>query len=290
MTTRGAAAWTRRTLASPVRIDGVGLFTGAPASVEIAPAERGGIVFETGSGRVEAVIASLSREVAHPAFAQMPPRNTTLAGAGGVVHTVEHLMAALAGLGVTDAVIRTGSGELPIGDGSSGLFVDPVLDAGLRELSESVEPIRVTETMRAERDGASVTIEPADRTEYIYRLDYGEGSPVPPGEAVWDGSAEMFASAVAPARTFCLRAEAEAMHAMGLFEHLTPRDMLVFGEHGPIENTLRFPDEPARHKLLDLIGDLALAGRPVLGRVVAERSGHALNHEAAGMLASLVGV
>jgi UDP-3-O-acyl-N-acetylglucosamine deacetylase len=70
------------------------------------------------------------------------------------------------------------------------------------------------------------------------------------------------------------------MHAMGLFEHLTPRDMLVFGADGPIDNELRFEDEPARHKLLDLIGDLSLAGRPVLGRVVAERSGHALTHEA----------
>ena len=238
-------------------------------------------MFARGGVRLPASIEVLSSTPAHPAFAQMPPRNTGLERDGVVVHTVEHILAALAGLGITDAAAVIEGDEVPIGDGSSLLFAEPILDAGVRRLGgEPAEPIRVREMIRVERGDASITIEPCDRVELVYRLDYGAGSPIPPGEAAWDGTPDTFARTIAPARTFCLQAEAEAMHAMGLFEHLTPRDMLVFGADGPIENELRFPDEPTRHKLLDLIGDLALAGRPILGRVVAEKSGHALTHEA----------
>ena len=283
----------RTTLAAPVRIEGAGLFTGAPASVSIEPAERpgDGIVLHRDGVRFAAEFAALSAVPAHPAFARMPARNTTLGARndGPIVHTVEHLLAALAGLGISDAVVRAETDELPIGDGSACLFTDPITDAGVRTLShETVEPIRVRSPIRVERDGASITIEPSDGVEFIYRLDYGPGSPIPPGEASWDGSVDAFVRGIAPARTFCLLAEAEAMHAMGLFEHLTPRDMLVFGPEGPIDNTLRFADEPARHKLLDLIGDLSLAGRPILGRVVAERSGHALPHAAVGRLRAVI--
>jgi UDP-3-O-[3-hydroxymyristoyl] N-acetylglucosamine deacetylase len=178
----------RQTVASPVRVEGVGLFTGAPAAVTIAPAERGGdgIAFERAGVRFGATIASLSARPAHPAFAQMPPRNTTLAasahGDAPIVHTVEHLLAALAGLGVTDAVVRAETDELPIGDGSCALFTGPIADAGIRPIGgELAEPIRVREPVRVGRDGASITIEPADRVEYVYRLDYGAGSPIPAG-------------------------------------------------------------------------------------------------------------
>jgi UDP-3-O-acyl-N-acetylglucosamine deacetylase len=286
----------RKTLAAPVRVDGAGLFTGGAASVTIEPAEHGGIVFVRAGTTFPATIASLSGRAAHPAFAQMPARNTTLGAPTSesadapVVHTVEHLMGALAGLGITDAIVRADSDELPIGDGSAGLFLGPILDAGVRTIAgATIEPIRPVTTIRVERDGASITIEPGDRIEYVYRLDYGPGAPIPGGEVSWDGDADVFARTIAPARTFCLESEARAMHALGLFTHLTPADMLVFGPDGPIENTLHSPDEPARHKLLDLIGDLALAGRPILGRVIADRSGHALTHEAVQRLVAAAG-
>jgi UDP-3-O-acyl-N-acetylglucosamine deacetylase len=120
---------------------------------------------------------------------------------------------------------------------------------------------------------------------YTYELDYGPPTPgvfaLGQQRATWDGSATQYASEVAPARTYCLEQEAMVMRSMGLFAHLTPREMLVLGTSGPIDNALRFDDEPARHKLLDLIGDLALIGAPLQADVVATRSGHALAHEAA---------
>lgn len=277
----------RRTVRSAVRVEGVGLFTGDSVAATIEPADSGGIVFVRGGERIPATIGHLSAEPAHPAFAAMPPRNTSIGTQCEAVHTVEHVLAALSGLGITDAIVRTEGGELPIGDGSAELFTTPLLGAGVRPIGGAIEPITVRAPIRVEAGGGSVTIEPSDRGEYVYRLDYGAGSPIPSGEASWDGSPEQFADQIAPARTFCLQSEAEAMHGAGLFEHLTPRDMLVFGPAGPIDNELRFSDEPARHKLLDLIGDLSLVGRPLRARVVAERSGHALNHEAARRLLAI---
>jgi UDP-3-O-acyl-N-acetylglucosamine deacetylase len=144
-----------------------------------------------------------------------------------------------------------------------------------------------------ERSGASIVARPraGGGCLYRYELDYGAGAPIVAQAAEWDSgegdSAETYAREVAPARTFCLESEARAMQAAGLFKGLSPRDLLVIGERGPIENQYRFENEPARHKLLDLIGDLALAGRPLVGEVVATRAGHALNHEMAVALARL---
>lgn len=281
----------RKTPASAVRINGVGLFTGKPASATIEPAESGGIVFVQVGIEIPATIENLSAEPVHPAFAAMPPRCTSIGARGQTIHTVEHLLSAFAGLGITDAVVRTDGGELPIGDGSAAVFTKPILDAGVRTIGGAhIEPIRISAPISIEAGGGSIRIEPSDRPEFVYRLDYGTGSPIPPGEAVWDGSADMYAHKVAPARTFCLQAEAEAMQAAGLFEHLSPREMLVLGSAGPIDNELIFPDEPARHKLVDLIGDLSLVGRPLCVRVVAEKSGHALNRAAAREIVAVLGI
>lgn len=279
----------RRTVGASVRVEGFALFTGGPAVVEITPADSGGIVIAAGGDVFDATIDHLDSRPAHPAFASMPPRNTSLSATPGStpVHTVEHLLAALAGLGVTDAVIRVEGGEPPIGDGSAALFTRPMIEAGFRDLPGEIEPIIVRERIVFGDADARVLIEPSEKTEFVYRLDYGPGAPIPAHEAVWDGSASAFAEEIAGARTFCLRAEAEAMHAMGLFRHLTPRDMLVFGDAGPIENELNHPEEPARHKLLDMVGDLALIGRPVRARITGEGSGHALNREAARRVAAL---
>ena len=286
----------RRTLASAVRTEGTGLFTGGPAAVSIEPvaiepAESGGIVIESGGERFAVSVDRIDERPAHPAFAQMPPRSTALSASPGSppVHTVEHLLAALAGLGVTDALVRIEGGEIPIGDGSAGLFTGPMLKSGFDEQQDDRGPIVIDEPILVEQGGASVRLEPADALSFEYRLDYGPGAPIPAGTATWDGSPDSFSEQIAPARTFCLQQEAEALHAMGLFTSLTPRDMLVFGGAGPIDNELRFPDEPARHKLLDMVGDLALVGRPIRARIIAERSGHALNREAARRVAALLG-
>ncbi len=277
---------TRRTVAGPARVRGAGLFSGAPAEVVIHP-DTHGIVFRRtdlpGSPTIPANPAAIvddPRRFGLPL--PVPARSTTLtAGPGGpVVLTVEHILSALFGLGITDARVDLDGPEIPIGDGSAGAFVDALVAAGTSEIGPGNQPIVPAEsvTVGDERVG-TVTAAPRARPgcSFRYELDYGPGAPIPAQAAQWSPGDD-YAAAVAPARTFCLAAEAEAMRAAGLFSKLTPRDMLVIGPSGPIENAYRFPDEPARHKLLDLIGDLALAGGPIQADFVARRSGHALNH------------
>lgn len=277
----------RRTLAAPATLQGVGLFTAKPASLTIHPAKPGaGLRFQLAHEEALAHIASLSSSPIHHAFASLPPRCTCLALPSGQIGTVEHLLSALTALGVTDALITLDANEVPILDGSALPFVQAILDAGLSTLEQTIKPLFPPRPFRIEGDDASAYIEihPDPSPSYRYDLDYGASSPIPRSSATWSADPDDYAANIAPARTFCLEREAIAMRQLGLFTHLTPTDMLVIGPRGPIDNTLRFPDEPARHKLLDLIGDLALVGRPIAARIHAVRSGHALNHAAARAL------
>ncbi|MBL8764972.1 MAG: UDP-3-O-[3-hydroxymyristoyl] N-acetylglucosamine deacetylase [Phycisphaerae bacterium] len=272
------------TLASTAVLSGVGLFTGAPSSVAVAPAPAGsGLVFRR-ADHPDRLIPALVRHV-------VPEnRHTALSTSGPAagVHTVEHLLSALVGLGIWDARIDVRGPEVPLADGSALPFVRALLDAGVcAHDAPTREPIRLNRPIRVEDGPASIEARPHDsparRTLALeYHLDYGPNAPLPPQRFAFEldpaaGSAA-YADEVAPARTFALAEEAQAMRRSGLFSHLSPRDVLVLGPDGPIDNALRFPDEPARHKLLDLLGDLALIGRPLVGRIIARRSGHALNH------------
>jgi UDP-3-O-acyl-N-acetylglucosamine deacetylase len=255
----------------------------------------GGIQFRRAgsdaSPAIPALAANHSAGAVHPPVDRLPPRNTSLALPGSsrpAAVTVEHLLSVLAGLGITDALIDLAGDEVPIGDGSGAFIVEAVRRAGVADAPGAPDPLTLTgPIVVSDPSGARIEASPADRPHYTYHLDYGPDIAVPPQSASWAGDPDDYATNVAPARTFCLEAEARAMQSLGLFKALTPRDMLVFGPEGPIDNTLRFPNEPARHKLLDLIGDLSLAGRPIHARITATRSGHALNHEMARALADL---
>jgi UDP-3-O-acyl N-acetylglucosamine deacetylase len=279
----------RRTLAAPVEVVGIGLFTGSHATLRIAPAEPGeGLTFRR-AGAEAPIPGRIDALAAPPPGA--PARNTSLAAApGAAILTVEHLLSALVGLNITEALIEVDGPEIPIGDGSAALFVEAIARAGSRALEGMIEPLTIEREVSVESGGSRITARPrtAPGCRYTYELDYGPG-PIGAQSAAyetdWSGAgAERYAAEVAPARTFCLQAEAEAMRALGLFTSLTPRDMLVFGADGPIDNALRFANEPARHKLLDLIGDLALVGRPLQMEITAVRAGHALNHAMARAL------
>jgi UDP-3-O-[3-hydroxymyristoyl] N-acetylglucosamine deacetylase len=287
---------TRRTPTASARVEGLGLFTGRRASVAIHPASGGdGIFFRRldlpGKPLVTAAISNVVSEQRRTVLQADPAQG------GARVETVEHILSALAGLGITDALIEVDGPEIPIADGSALPFTQALSAVGTTVLSGvAPAPIRVDRPLTVGERGGQIDVLPLDAgtpagCEFVYRLDYGPASPVAAHEARFflplAGGATAYIRNVAPARTFSTLAEAQAMRSMGLFTQFTPRDLLVIGPDGPIDNTLRFPWEPAMHKLLDMVGDLSLCGRPVVGRIVATRSGHALNHELARALAAL---
>ncbi|MCC6285807.1 MAG: UDP-3-O-acyl-N-acetylglucosamine deacetylase [Phycisphaerales bacterium] len=275
----------------PIAGRGVSLFGGRPTSFAIRPAEFGaGVRFRrvdlAGRPEIPAHIAALSNAPVHPVFTHAPARCTTLEAGDARVSVTEHVLAALAGMGITDAEIEVDGPEMPIFDGSAGIFAAQLRAMG-REEGADLTPVTLRNEVRVRDGEAEIMATPRSTPgcSYRYELDYGAHPAIPAQSAAWTGPGpDTFAREVAPARTFCLEEDARQMLGAGLFGHLEPGDMLVLGRFGPIDNELRYDDEPARHKLLDLVGDLALAG-PIQCDIVARRSGHALNHRMARALA-----
>lgn len=295
----------RRTIAARATITGVGLFTGVAGAITIAPGgdepSRAGIWFARadlpGTPRVQACVANIAPERRRTLL--VAPHTANGKTSSIEIHTVEHVLSALAGLGITDALLELSGPEVPIGDGSATLFVEAIRSVGVRELDPATLPARVpiviTQPLVVSDKGGEISALPSDMPgcEMVYELDYGDAAPIARQSASLliapppDGTVFGYGTEIAAARTFCLQEEAIAMRKMGMFQSFEPKDLLVIGPNGPIDNTFRFPNEPARHKLLDMLGDLSLAGRPIQGRLVAKRSGHALNHQMAAALAAL---
>jgi len=281
-----------RTLLRPAILRGIGLFTGKPTTLVIRPSAPGSAAAGVSFRRADAAPSDAIAAIADRVHAD--GRHTVIVNPGSPastgVQTTEHLLAALVGLGLWSAQIELDGPEVPIMDGSAEPFVRALLAAGV-VTGPGVRAPTFTITTPIVVEAGSARIEAsalpdgsgAPRLEAEYTLDYGEAGPIPRQSAgvciPADAPGDDFITGVAPARTFSLLAEALAARQAGLFGHVTPAEMLVIGDDGrPIDNRWRLADEPARHKLLDLIGDLALVGGPIVGRVVARRSGHALNH------------
>lgn len=277
MTPRPVQSPTARSLAEPVTISGTALFTGVRSTLTVRPAPANtGLVIRRNNADTPATIEHLSDAPAHPVFSGQRPRCTSVGDPP--THMTEHALAALAGLGITDAILGCDAGEFPIDDGSALALTRAILDAGIADLGDTIEPITLEQPIEYRRGDAVIAAEPHHEIDYRYHLDYGPDSPITPSTTRWLGDPNDFAASIAPARTFSTHAEAEQAASLGLFTAFTPADLLVIGDDGPIDNALRFPDECARHKLLDLIGDLTLLGRPLIARVHAHRSGHADTH------------
>lgn len=285
----------RTTVSGDASVPGVGLFTARPATLRIRPADDGLAFRRIDLPGAPRLPVRCERLVDLPGLPPaMNARNTTLAVAdnpAAFVATTEHILSALAGLGITDALLELDGPEVPIADGSARPFVEAILASGLKPLGPGIERPALPRELSVAAGAASITATPHDRPvcRLEYHLDYGPGAPLAPQVASIEfggDSAGVYAREVAPARTYCLAAEARALRQLGLFGHITTREMLVVGDDGrPVEQDWRFPDEPARHKLLDLIGDLALAGPLPRATIVARRSGHALNQALARALA-----
>ena len=273
----------QQTLASPALVEGIGYWSGEKVRVECRPAPPdSGIVF------VRSDLPERPRIPATVDYRIDAARRTVLQNGAARVEMVEHLLAALAGLQIDNCEVWIDRTELPGCDGSAKPFVDAFDAAGIVCQSAPRAAHFVTKPVRLCRDGNWIEALPSPdgRTTLHYVLDYGIGGPIGRQELEIVLKPRSFRERLAPSRTFLLAAEAEALRAQGLAGCVTARDLLVFDQHGPIDNQLRFPDECVRHKLLDLVGDLALAGTDLVGKFRAYRSGHKLNAELVRLLMS----
>lgn len=271
----------QHTLARPVPLEGVGFWGGRGVRVRLLPAAAGtGVRFCRSDLPGRPTVAAIVSAVQPAQF------RTRLTSGQAAVDMTEHLLAAIYAAGVDNCLVECDSQELPAFDGSAAAYLEPILQAGVvpqgtpRVVHAIDAPVQVGDA----KHWVLATPGIDDSLTLEYRLDYGPGSPIRPCSfrAVLDCG--VFAEQIAAARTFVTDAEARHIQALGLAEHVTYRDLIVFGPDGPIDNTLRFDDECARHKLLDLVGDLALAGVRLSGKIVACRSGHALNAKMAAVL------
>lgn len=263
-------------LARSAVIEGVGLHSGAPARVTLQPARAGrGVIFRRqDAGEVSATPEAISST----AF------NTGLGHGARAVGTVEHLMAAIALADVDNIVIEIDGPELPALDGSAAPWLDAILEAGLRSLDAPRETIRILSPVAVEDAGRSIRAEPFDGRIIDVSIAFPDAA-IGAQKVTLDLDDPADVRRVASARTFCRRADIDVMRAKGLslggsFDNA----VVVDGDRVLNPSGLRDSREFALHKALDLIGDLRLAGAPIIGRIIAERPGHDLNARFLGAL------
>lgn len=264
------------TLRSTVRFEGVALHAGVPVRLSVHPAPAGsGIVFE----RIDLPLPRKDRTVVVSPAALIDSALCTRIGnaAGATVATIEHLMAALAGCGIHNARIRLDGPEVPILDGSARPFVRAFLAVGLRRQDAPVEAIRVLRRVEVRAGDAWARLDPAPHLSIRFEIDFPDDPAIGRQVKALDMINGAFVRELADSRTFCRRRDVEAMRAAGLaLGGSYDNAVVVDGARILNPGGLRHADEPVRHKMLDALGDLAVAGAPILGRYTGFRAGHAL--------------
>ncbi|MHA6263908.1 UDP-3-O-acyl-N-acetylglucosamine deacetylase [Arenibacterium sp. CAU 1754] len=265
----------QNTLKSPVRFEGVGLHSGAPVRMIVRPASAGhGIWFRRTDIQIGNAMIPAQWDVV-----DRSPLCTRLVNETGVsVSTVEHVMAALAGCGIHNALIEIDGPEVPILDGSSAPFVRGFMERGVRRLAAPVLAFAVVKPVTVEKDGARATLLPSDRLEIEFHIDF-EDAAIGRQSKKLDMRNGTFARELCDSRTFCRQSDVDAMHENGLALGGTlDNAVVVDGDDVLSPGGFRHADEAVRHKMLDALGDLALAGGPILGHYIGERAGHALTN------------
>ena len=248
---------------------GIGLHSGAPVTLRILPAPAGtGIVFR----RVDLdgfEIEAVGRNVARVSYA------TSLQKKGVLISTTEHLLSAFIGIGLDNAVVELNNLELPILDGSAKPFVDMVLSAGLRRQRKKRTYLRIMHEIEVREGNKFIAAYPSQGYTVAYKINF----PQPIGEQSFaiDLSQDLYRKEVAAARTFGFLSDEKALKNMGLIRGASDENVIVLTSTGVRNGPLRFQNEFVRHKILDLIGDLALLGKQVIGHIVADRAGHAMH-------------
>ncbi len=249
---------------------GIGLHSGAPVKLRILPAPAGsGIVFR----RVDLEgfeVEAISRNVARVSYA------TSLMKRGVLISTTEHLLSAFIGTGIDNAIVELDNLELPILDGSAQPFVDLIHSVGIRRQRRGRTYLRIRRELELREGNKFIAVYPAESYSVSYTIDFPH--PLIGRETFSvDLSDGNYLAEIAPARTFGFLHEADAMRQQGLIRGASSENAIVLTRDGLMNPPLRFTDEFVRHKVLDLIGDLALLGRQILGNVVADRAGHAMH-------------
>ncbi len=261
----------QHTIANPVSVSGVGLHTGVRVNLKLCPAPaNSGVVFRR-TDLEGFVIEAQARNVARVSYA------TSLMKKGVLISTTEHLLSALAGLEVDNTIVEIDNLELPILDGSARPFVELITKAGIRRqrarrnFVKILKPVEVVDGMKR------IIVYPADSLRVTYRISFPH--PLIGAQSIdFYSGWSAYATEIAPARTFGFLAELEMLRKNGLIRGGSLENAVVLDRTGVVNpEGLRFPDEFCRHKLLDLIGDFSLLGRPLLGHVVADRAGHAMH-------------
>ena len=262
----------QRTIQKQVALDGYGLFSGEAVEVVLCPAEP-----YTGARFVRTDLPGEPSVAVSPETLSERYRTTALRQNGVEIAFVEHVLAALAGLGIDNIEMRLNGDELPVIDGSARVYCERLLEAGLRDLAEPKNHFVVREPFAITDGNASIVALPNEGGFAVsYTLDY-EGKFVGTQSLTLPLTQDEFVEQIAPARTYCLEPEIAKFQAMGLGKGATPENVIVVPVDGRIQTPLRFPDEPVRHKILDRIGDLYVANVSFDARIVAVKSGHASN-------------
>ncbi len=259
-----------QTIRAAVECSGVGLHSGVPVRMRIVPASPGsGIVFRR-TDLDDFQVEATGRNVAKVSYA------TSLMKKGVLISTTEHVLSAFVGMGVDNAIVELDNLELPILDGSALPIVEMVQRVGLRRQKRPRQYLRVLKAVEVRDGDKFVGLYPAENFSVCYSINFDH--PLIGDESICvDLSRGDYARDIAPARTFGFLHEVEALRNMGLIRGATEDNAIVLTRDGIKNGPLRFENEFVRHKVLDLIGDLSLIGHQVLGRVVADRAGHAMH-------------
>lgn len=263
----------RSTLGQSIHLSGIGIHSGAACNITIYPAEFGaGITFITMAHGKEIKVPALA------SYTKNQARATLLEHDGAMIMTPEHLLAALFGLGISDATLSISAPEIPILDGSATPFVDAIMSVGRHISDLDWAPITIEKPLSFSEGSATVIAVPDPELRFSMIIEYDNF--IGTQAITWTYNTNTFSSEIAPARTYGFQAEIEALIAAGLAKGGRIDNAVVIGDTAYLTD-LRFPDELVRHKLLDLIGDISLAGSFLKGHFIGIRSGHSLNRSLA---------
>jgi UDP-3-O-[3-hydroxymyristoyl] N-acetylglucosamine deacetylase len=258
-----------KTIASVIEFSGIGLHSGAPVNMRLLPAPAGsGVVFRR-TDLDDYEIAATGRNVAKVSYA------TSIMRQGVLISTTEHLLSALIGMGIDNVIIELDNLELPILDGSALPYVEAFAQVGIRNQRRRRQYLRILKSVEVRENGKFIAVYPGEGYSITYDIHF----PHPIGRQAFtvDLAAGSYGAEIAAARTFGFREDEKMLRDMGLIRGASEENAIILCGGAVQNGPLRFDDEFVRHKVLDLIGDLALVGHRILGRVVAQRAGHAMH-------------